>query len=107
MIQMLVALVAVVAIIIGLSFLVKRFSLVPGASSGIIKIVGSLALNNKDRLLLVQVGDEQILISASPGRVGMVHELKTPVEPGGIGAPQRTDSKSFNSLFNQVLQRSR
>ena len=33
-----------------------------------IRIVGGLALSNKDRLLLIQVGDEQLLISASPGR---------------------------------------
>lgn len=107
MVQMLIALVVVVAIIVGLSILVRRLSLVPGASGGMIRIVSSLALNSKDRLLLVQVGEEQILISASPGRIGKVHELQAPVDTASFDNLQKAKGKSFNSLFTQVLQGSR
>ena len=107
MLQMLLGLVVVVIIIFGLSVLIKRFSLVPGSSNGIIRVVGSLALNSKDRLLLVQVGEEQILVSASPGRVGKIHDLKTPVDADILVSMQRAQGKSFNSLLNQVLQKPR
>jgi flagellar protein FliO/FliZ len=72
-----------------------------------IRIVSSLALNSKDRLLLVQIGEEQILISASPGRIGKVHELQAPVDPASFDSLQKTRGRSFNSLFTQVLQGSR
>ncbi|MCB1671984.1 MAG: flagellar biosynthetic protein FliO [Gammaproteobacteria bacterium] len=107
MVQMLVALVVVVAIIVGLSLLVRRLSLVPGTSGGVIRIVGSLALNSKDRLLLVQVGEEQILISASPGRIGKVHDLRSPVDPGHTGPAAKNPTGSFNSLLGQMLQKQR
>ncbi|MBT8146005.1 MAG: flagellar biosynthetic protein FliO [Gammaproteobacteria bacterium] len=106
MVQMLLALIVVVLVIVGLSFLVKRLRLVPGASSGMIKILGGLPLNNKDRLLLVQVGDEQILISASPGRIDKVHELSTPLDPEKFRVASKADGKSFNSLLNQVMNKS-
>lgn|GEM_PF-1642681 len=105
MVQMIVALIVVVLIIFGLSVLIKRFSLVPGSSSGMIKILGGLPLNNKDRLLLVQVGDEQILISASPGRIAKVHDLRDPVDPDKFRVTGKPDGKSFNSLLNQVLNK--
>ncbi len=104
---MLIALVVVVVIIIVLSLVIKRLSLVPGSTTGLIRIVGSLALNSKDRLLLIQVGDEQILVSASPGRIGKVHDLRSPIETGTPGMAQKPDSNSFNSLLSQMLQRSR
>ena len=84
----------------------KRFSLLPGSSSGMIKILGGLPLNNKDRLLLSQVGDEQILVSASPGRIGKVHELRDPLDPEQFRASTRSEGKSFNNLLEQVLSKS-
>ena len=106
MMQMFVALIVVVLIIFGLSVLIKRFSLMPGSSSGMIKILGGLPLNSKDRLLLVQVGDEQILISASPGRIGKVHDLRVPLDPEKFRVTTKSESKSFNSLLNQVMNKS-
>ena len=106
MLQMFLALIVVVLVIVGLSILIKRFSLVPGSSSGMIKILGGLPLNSKDRLLLVQVGDEQILISASPGRIGKIHDLQTPLDPEKFGITTKPDRNSFNNLLNQVLNKS-
>ena len=106
MVQMLLALTVVVLIIVGLAIFIKRFSLAPGSSSGTIKILGGLPLNSKDRLLLIQVGDEQILISASPGRIGKVHDLRAPLDPEQIRVATKSDGNSFNNLLNQMLNRS-
>lgn len=107
MIQMFIALLVVVALIVGLSIVVRRLSLIPGASSGVVRIVGGLALNNKDRLLLIQVGDEQILISASPGRIGKIHDLHEPIDPTRYGQSAGPDGKSFNNLLSQMLNKSK
>ncbi|MFB4393995.1 flagellar biosynthetic protein FliO, partial [Pseudomonas sp. LS_1] len=41
--------------------------------------VGSRAIGPRDRLLLVQVGKEQILIGHSPGSIEALHVLAEPV----------------------------
>jgi flagellar protein FliO/FliZ len=41
--------------------------------------VGSRALGPRDRLVLVQVGEEQILLGLTPGRITPLHVLKHPV----------------------------
>lgn len=106
MVQMFLGLIVVILIIFGLSILVKRFSLLPGSSSGMIKVLGGLPLNNKDRLLLIQVGEEQILLSASPGRIDKVHKLTTPLDPDQFRVSTKPEGKSFNSLLDQVLKKS-
>lgn len=106
LLQMLLALAVVVVLIIGLSFAIQKFKLFTVGSSAHIRIVGGLALSNKDRLLLVQVGNEQLLISASPGRINKVHEMREPVDAEAARA-RPVNNPNFASLLQTVTQRGR
>jgi len=105
--QMLLALILVIVLIVGLSFAVRKFNMFTAGSSAHIRIVGGLALSNKDRLLLVQVGDEQLLISTSPGRVQKIHELENPIDLEVAGEGASTAAQNFSSLLQAVTQRGR
>lgn len=107
LLQMLLALGLVVVLIVGLSIAVRRFNMFTAGSSNHIRIVGGLALSNKDRLLLVQVGEEQLLISASPGRVEKVHQMQTPIDIETAGEGKTVGKQSFSSLLQAVTQRGR
>ena len=55
-----------------------------GPNNGkVIKIVATQALSPRDRLVLVQVGNEQILLGLTPGRITPLHVLKEPVQVPG------------------------
>ncbi len=45
-----------------------------------IELVGSRVLGPRDRLVLVQVGNEQILLGLTPGTITPLHVLKEPVK---------------------------
>lgn len=107
LIQVLIALISVICIIFVLSVLLKKFNILPGTSSGLIKIVAGISLSNKDRLLLIQVGDEQILVSATPGSINKIHELSTVVEPEVVSSEQNSKSGNFSNLLNSVISRPR
>ncbi|MFN3164993.1 MAG: flagellar biosynthetic protein FliO [Pseudohongiellaceae bacterium] len=106
LVQMLLALGVVIVLIVGLSFAIRKFNMFAAGSSAHIRIVGGLALSNKDRLLLVQVGNEQLLISASPGRVNMVHEMREPVD-ADAATTRPVNNPNFASLLQAVTQRGR
>ncbi|GAB5500780.1 MAG: flagellar biosynthetic protein FliO [Pseudohongiellaceae bacterium] len=106
LVQMLLALGVVIVLIVGLSFAIRKFNMFTAGSSAHIRIVGGLALSNKDRLLLVQVGNEQLLISASPGRVSMVHEMREPID-ADAAATRSANNPNFASLLQAVTQRGR
>ena len=107
LLQVLIALISVICIIFILSVLVKKFNILPGGSSGLIKIISGISLTSKDRLLLIQVGDEQILVSASPAGINKIHELKTVVESEAISSVENPKAGNFSSLLNSVISRPR
>ena len=75
------ALVLVVGLILLLSWLAKRM---PGLGGGglanpALRIVGSLALGPRDRLVVVEVGETQLLLGVGAGGTRTLHTLEQPL----------------------------
>ncbi len=97
MASLLLSLGLVVAIIIALAWLVRRFKILPQQNHNMIKVISTLSLGPRDRLALIQVGKEQLLIAISPGKIAKLHHLDTPVEI------QEAVNTSFKSQLNDVM----
>jgi flagellar protein FliO/FliZ len=79
--QLVFGLLLVLGLIFFLAWLLRRVQQAGPAGKGqVIEIVGSRALGPRDRLMLVQVGNEQILLGLSPGTITALHVLKEPIE---------------------------
>nr|WP_218959213.1 flagellar biosynthetic protein FliO [Pseudomonas rustica] len=78
--QLVFGLLLVLGIIFFLAWLLRRVQQAGPAGKGqVIELIGSRALGPRDRLMLVQVGNEQILLGLSPGTITALHVLKEPV----------------------------
>lgn len=94
-VQLLFGLLLVVGLIFALAWLMRRVQRgVPG-NAQVIELVGSRAIGPRDRLVLVQVGNEQILLGVTPGRITPLHVLNEHVQ-----VPER---QPVNSEFAQRL----
>lgn len=78
--QLVLGLLLVVGLIFGLAWLMRRVQRAGPGNGQVIEMIGSRALGPRDRLVLVQVGEEQILLGLTPGRITPLHVLKQPVE---------------------------
>lgn len=83
--QLVFGLLLVLGLIFFLAWLLRRVQQAGLAGKGqVIELIGSRALGPRDRLMLVQVGNEQILLGLSPGTITALHVLKEPVQvPSG------------------------
>ncbi|WP_210668666.1 flagellar biosynthetic protein FliO [Pseudomonas protegens] len=82
--QMVFGLLLVVGLIFFLAWVLRRMQSTAVKGGQVIEIVGSRAIGPRDRLLLVRVGKEQILIGHTPGSIEALHVLAEPVEvPAG------------------------
>lgn len=83
--QLVFGLLLVLGLIFFLAWLLRRVQQAGTAGKGqVIELIGSRALGPRDRLMLVQVGNEQILLGLSPGTITALHVLKEPVQvPSG------------------------
>lgn len=97
MLKLTLGLVLVVVAIFVLAWLVKKFNLTQQSSHGLIRIVAGLSIGTRDRIVLLQVGDEQILLGLTPGRIAKLHTLSQPLD-----AP---DSAPVNGSFASKLNR--
>ncbi|WP_343078196.1 flagellar biosynthetic protein FliO [Pseudomonas sp.] len=78
--QLVLGLLLVIGLIFVLAWLMRRVQRIGPGNGQVIELVGSRALGPRDRLVLVQVGEEQILLGITPGRITPLHVLKTPVD---------------------------
>lgn len=75
------SLILVVALILALGWLARRMPGVArtGNVTGL-RVVASLPIGQRERLLVVEVGDTQLLIGAGPGGIQTLHTLEQPLQ---------------------------
>jgi flagellar protein FliO/FliZ len=88
--SMLGGLILVLLLIFALAYLLRRFNLVP-ASHGILKTLAVTSLGQKERLVLVQVGEQQYLLGVSSQQVNLIDKLVEPIhiEPDSFASRLR------------------
>ena len=77
--KLLLGLLLVIGLIVLLAWLLRRVQQLNPRGTQVIKIISTQALGPRDRLVLVQVGGEQILLGLSSGRITPLHVLAEPV----------------------------
>lgn len=94
----------IVAAIFFLAWMVKRVGYINTQMHGALKVIGGLSLTQRERLVLVQVGNKQLLLGVSPGRISTLHELAENIETSG---PHNTSSESFAEKLQQLMRGNR
>ena len=81
--QLALSLAAIVALIFAVSWIVKRLKLGTPRSRGDIAVIDELALGPHERVLLVRVGDAQVLVGVGSGGVVGLTPLDKPIAVKG------------------------
>lgn len=92
--SVLFGLLGIVALILGLAWFAKRAGATGWSRSSDMKIVATLALGTRERLLVVDIANTQILLGVTAQNINQLHVFDTPVI--------KTDG-SANSDFSQKL----
>ena len=77
--NLILSLTLVVGAIVGCLWLIKRLSNINQPSGAKLKVLASMSLGTRERALLVQAGDTQMLLGIAPGRVSQLHVFAEPV----------------------------
>jgi len=100
------ALLAVLALIVGLGWLLKRL---PGAgfrpAEGL-KLVASLNVGAKERVVVVDVNGQQLLLGITAGGISALHALPEPLPaPAPATLPHLKHLPNFAQLLQQKLRK--
>jgi flagellar protein FliO/FliZ len=69
LLQTILALLLVLGLLLGLAWFLKRYGPRAMGASANVKLVGALNIGGRERIMVVEVGDQWIVVGASPGRV--------------------------------------
>ncbi|MDY6949234.1 MAG: flagellar biosynthetic protein FliO [Pseudomonadota bacterium] len=104
--QVTLSLLLVLGVVFGAAWLTRRLRGLGRFGNGALQVVTEVAVGTKERVVLVQVGKQQLLLGVAPGRVNTLHVLDEPVTPPNTTAvvmpaaegstlPHPTDFKSI------------
>lgn len=106
--QATIALGLIVGLLLGLAWLARKLSASKGFGQGGMKVVGGVALGPRERIVLLEVGDEWLVVGIVPGQIRTLHRLAkgepgpstaTPFSPG--------EEKPFTQWLQSVTERRR
>ncbi len=96
--QMIFALGLIIGMIFALVWAMKKMGYKGYSQSKLINVKSCLPLSSKEKLLLVNVGDEQILIGVAPGFIGHIKTIENPI------ADKVGEGESAATLFSEKLK---
>ncbi len=88
LLQLSLGLLVVLAAIVGSAWLLRRYGRLQSGVDGALRIIGGLSMGPRERVVLVQVGKQQLLLGVAPGRIQTLHVLAEPVSEGSARPPQ-------------------
>jgi flagellar protein FliO/FliZ len=94
------ALALIVALVVALGYVVKRLNQGGLRNAGDIKVVASTFLGPKERILLVEVNDRQILVGVNPQSINALSEFQV----GEAGAGTHAGGGSFGKAYDKALE---
>ena len=86
LLQVVGSFVLVICVLLAVLFLLKRFNGAGSSRSGQMRVIASLGLGQRERAVLIEVGNEQLLVGVAPGSVNILHALSDPVRPASESA---------------------
>lgn len=100
------SLVFIVALIYGLSLFVRKFGQGMGYSSQHIKSLANMSVGTRERIVLIEVGDKQILVGVTPTQINALHVFDSPVVEVENTQPAASDfAQKFKAVLSAHIQK--
>lgn len=97
------------AVVIGLIFLfawgARRFGLQPSGNGRLLKIVSSAMVGQRERVVVVEIGDSWLVLGVAAGQVRALHTLPAQSLPETQAAPGFTGTGAFSQKLVDSMAR--
>jgi len=100
--QVTLALLIVLGAVFAVAWVVKRMRGFGNRVGSAIDVIADIPLGQKERAVLLKVGNAQILIGVAPGQVNTLHVLTEPIDL----SPPPTSPNGSRPTFKQLMMRS-
>ena len=89
----------IVLLIFGLAWMVRRLGSVSALGNQSLKVVAGLSVGTREKVVLIEVGGQQVLVGVAPGRVSHLCSFDHPVVNTSV-----TGGSDFTAKIKKLLQ---
>jgi len=101
--QLVLGLLVVILCIVALAWFAKKMNRFHSVTNDSLKIISGISMGSRERIVLLQVGEEQLLVGVSPGRINKLHVLNSSITTSA-GVSSNTENKPFDKGFSDKLK---
>ncbi|UCG18102.1 MAG: flagellar biosynthetic protein FliO [Thiotrichales bacterium] len=105
--QMVAVLLLVIVLLMGLAWVLKRAGVNQGVLNGQLAVLGAVSVGQREKVVLIQAGQEQLLVGVTANEISLLHLLSEPIVVDGHPVHKTTSalSDSFAQKLNQAITR--
>ncbi|OGS95997.1 MAG: flagellar biosynthetic protein FliO [Gallionellales bacterium RBG_16_56_9] len=107
LLQVLLGLIVVLALMAAAAWLVKRFGMARTAANSVVRIVGGVSVGNRERVLVLEVADQWIVVGVATGRVSALASMPRQEHSAGAtsSAPAAASTANFAGWLKQTIDK--
>jgi flagellar protein FliO/FliZ len=94
----------VIALIFLCAWVARRFGLQAAGSGRLLKVVSSAAVGQRERVVVVEIGDTWLVLGVAAGQVRALHTLPADTSAPAV-PPDRTGAGAFSQKLLESLGR--
>ncbi len=76
LLQVTFSLLLVLAVIIFIAWLLKRMNITGQQSDGLLKVISSVAIGQRERIVLIEINETWLVVGVGPGQIRTLHTLE-------------------------------
>ncbi len=105
LLQTILALSAVLGLLAGLAWFLKRYGPKPPAGAAPVRIVGALNLGGRERIMVIEVADQWIVVGAAPGRVNALATMPKQQGVAVLSDSTAVPAATFGDWLKQTIEK--
>lgn len=104
--QVTLGLLVVLGLMAAAAWVLRRFNTTKGNNAAQIKIIGGVNVGNRERVMVVEIADQWIVVGVAPGRVNALATMARPeVTQETTIVTDAAPSKNFSSWLAQTIEK--
>lgn len=102
LLQVVLSLMTILALIIGVAWLAKRFFTVNTQAGTVIKLLGGINVGGREKVLLLEIGEQWVVIGVAPGHIST---LTTMPRQAVAASTKQEQPKAFSAWLKQIMDK--
>ncbi len=103
-VQVIGSLLLVLLAIVAVAWLLKRMNLAQQGTGNLLKVIGSVAVGQRERVVLVEVKDTWLLVGVGPGQIRTLHTMAKAEDWQPDSTHTATSDNKFARLLSAMLK---